>query len=239
MAAMNTATPPSSSQHLRIDFVSDVSCPWCAVGLGALQAALAQVAPGITAELHFQPFELNPQLPAEGQDTVEHLTQKYGISAEQALANAEVIRERGAAVGFTFDPGRRSRVWNTFDAHRLLHWAELEGPAQQLALKKALLKAYLTDGENPSDAAVLVRLAGEAGLDTERARAIVEGDAYADATRQREQQFLDAGIHSVPAIILNRQHLISGGQPVEVFVRALRQVAGAAGAPAAAAVQSA
>ena len=225
-----SATAPSAT-HLRIDFVSDVSCPWCAVGLGALQAALARVAPGITAELHFQPFELNPQLPAEGQDTMEHLTEKYGISVAQARANAEVIRERGAAVGFTFDPDRRSRVWNTFDAHRLLHWAELQSPALQLALKKALLKAYLTDGENPSDPAVLVRLAGEAGLDTERAHAILASGEFADATRQREQDFLDAGIRSVPAIILDRQHLISGGQPVEVFERALRQVAGLAGAP--------
>ena len=226
MDAMTTAT--LTPRHLRIDFVSDVSCPWCGVGLAALQAALAQVAPDITAELHFQPFELNPQLPVDGQDTLEHLTHKYGISAEQALANAEVIRQRGAAVGFTFDPAKRSRVWNTFDAHRLLHWAELEGPAQQLALKQALLKAYLTDGENPSDPAVLVRLAGEAGLGTERAREILASDAYASATREREQEFLDAGIRSVPAIILNRQHLISGGQPVEVFARALRQVAGAA-----------
>ena len=232
MGAMNSTTltnPDStSSTPLRIDFVSDVSCPWCAVGLGALQAALARVAPGITAELHFQPFELNPQLGAEGQDTLEHLTEKYGISAAQARANAEVIRERGAAVGFTFDPDRRSRVWNTFDAHRLLHWAEMQGAALQLALKKALLKAYLTDGENPSDPEVLVRLAGQAGLDTEQARAILVSGEFTDATRQREQDFLDAGIRSVPAIILDRKHLISGGQPVEVFERALRQVAGMA-----------
>lgn len=216
------------TSHLRIDFVSDVSCPWCAVGLEALQAALARVAPAITAELHFQPFELNPQLPAEGQDTIEHLTQKYGISADQARANAQTIRQRGAVVGFNFDPARRSRVWNTFDAHRLLHWAELEGPAQQLALKKALFKAYFSDGENPSDAEVLVRLAGEAGLDSAQARQILASDAYADATRQREQQYLQAGIRSVPAVILNRQHLVSGGQPAEVFEAALRQVAGAA-----------
>lgn len=222
------ADPAASARHLRIDFVSDVACPWCGVGLGALQAALARVAPGITAELHFQPFELNPQLGPEGQDTLEHLTQKYGISAAQARANAEVIRERGAAVGFTFDPDRRSRVWNTFDAHRLLHWAELQGPAQQLALKKALLKSYLSDGENPSDPAVLLRLVGETGLDTEQARAILDSDTYADATRQREKQYLDAGIRSVPAIILDRQYLISGGQPVDVFESALRQVAGLA-----------
>ena len=229
---------PSPLPSLRIDFVSDVSCPWCAVGLGALQAALERVAPDITAELHFQPFELNPQMPAQGQDTLEHLTQKYRISAEQARANGEAIRARGAAVGFTYDPQRRSRVWNTFDAHRLLHWAELQGPTQQLALKQALLKAYLTDGENPSDHDVLVRLAGEAGLNTAQAREVLASDEYAQATRQREQEFLDAGIHSVPAIILNRQHLISGGQPVEVFERALRQVAGAANTSAAS-VQSA
>ncbi len=232
MGAMNSTAltnPDSTSPRpLRIDFVSDVSCPWCAVGLGALQAALARVAPGITAELHFQPFELNPQLGAEGQDTLEHLTQKYGISAAQARANAEVIRERGAAVGFAFDPERRSRVWNTFDAHRLLHWAEMQGAALQLALKKALLKAYLTDGENPSDPEVLVRLAGQAGLDTEQARAVLVSGEFTDATRQREQDFLDAGIRSVPATILDRKHLISGGQPVEVFERALRQVAGMA-----------
>ena len=223
---MTTPNTPQTPPALRIDFVSDVSCPWCAVGLGALQAALANVAPGITAELHFQPFEVNSKMPAEGQDTIEHLTEKYQITAEQARANGEAIRARGAAVGFSYDPERRSRVWNTFDAHRLLHWAEIEGLAQQLALKQALLKAYLTDGENPSDPAVLVRLAGEAGLSTERAHAILASDEFAAATREREQHFLDAGIHSVPAIILNHRHLIAGGQPVEVFERALRQVAG-------------
>ena len=222
----HTANTANTTHILRIDFVSDVSCPWCAVGLGALQAALANLAPDITAELHFQPFELNPKMATEGQDTLEHLTEKYQITAEQARANGEAIRQRGATVGFSYDPERRSRVWNTFDAHRLLHWAEIEGAAQQLALKQALLKAYLTDGENPSDHAVLVRLAGEVGLDTERARAILASDEYAEATREREQHFLDAGIHSVPAIILNHRHLIAGGQPVEVFERALRQVAG-------------
>src|SRR5687768_1977612 len=135
--------------RLKIDFVSDVSCPWCAIGLSSLEAALARVAPDVTAELHFQPFELNPQMTKEGEDTLEHLTRKYGISAEQARANAEAIRQRGAAVGFTFGEGQRKRVWNTFDAHRLLHWAELEGETLQKALKKRLLQAYFTDGENP------------------------------------------------------------------------------------------
>jgi len=213
--------------HLKIDFVSDVSCPWCAVGLGSLEAALKRVAPEVTAELHFQPFELNPQMPPEGQDTFEHLNQKYGSSREQQAQAREAIRQRGAAVGFEFSAGGRPRVYNTFNAHRLLHWAELEDPAKQVALKKLLLKAYFTDSQNPSDIEVLVRAATEAGLDAARAREILAGDEFAQETRERERLYTDAGIHSVPAIIINDQHLISGGQPVEVFERALRQIAGA------------
>jgi predicted DsbA family dithiol-disulfide isomerase len=215
------------TSRLKIDFVSDVSCPWCAVGLGALEAALERVAPEISAELHFQPFELNPQMPPEGQDAFEHLNQKYGSSREQQAQARAAIRARGAAVGFEFREEGRSRVYNTFDAHRLLHWAELEDGAKQIALKKALLKACHTDGENPSDPELLVRLAGEAGLDPERARAILRSDEYAAETRERERLYTDAGIQSVPAIIINNRHLISGGQPVEVFERALRQIAGA------------
>lgn len=220
--SMTTPTP------LHIDFVSDVSCPWCAVGLGALEAALKNVAPEVTAELRFQPFELNPQMPREGQDTFEHLHEKYGSTREQQAQMREAIRARGAAVGFDFRLEGRTRIYNTFDAHRLLHWAELEDVAKQVALKKLLLKAYFTDGQNPSDPALLVRLAGEAGLDTARAREILAGDDYAAETRERERLYTDAGIHSVPAIIINQRHLISGGQPVEVFERALRQIAGAA-----------
>ncbi len=216
------------TSRLKIDFVSDVSCPWCAVGLGALEAALKKVAPDVTAELHFQPFELNPQMPPEGQDAFEHLNQKYGSSREQQAQGRAAIRARGAEVGFPFSEEGRGRIWNTFDAHRLLHWAELEDLAKQAALKKLLLKACHTDGGNPSDPELLVRLAGEAGLDPQRARAIVESDEFAAETRQRERLYTDAGIHSVPAIIINDRHLISGGQPVEVFERALRQIAGAA-----------
>ncbi|WP_431111848.1 DsbA family oxidoreductase [Variovorax paradoxus] len=215
------------TSHLKIDFVSDVSCPWCAVGLGSLEAALRRVAPDVTAELHFQPFELNPQMPPEGQDTFEHLNQKYGSTLEQQAQAREMIRRRGAEVGFEFSPEGRPRVYNTFNAHRLLHWAELESPAKQAALKKLLLKAYFTDRRNPSDTEVLVQAAAEAGLDAARARQILASDEYANETRERERMYTDAGIHSVPAIIINDQHLISGGQPVEVFERALRQIAGA------------
>jgi predicted DsbA family dithiol-disulfide isomerase len=218
----------TSSSHLKIDFVSDVACPWCAVGLGSLEAALRRVAPGVTAELHFQPFELNPQMPPEGQDTFEHLNQKYGATREQQAQTREAIRARGAEVGFEFHPEGRPRVYNTFDAHRLLHWAGLEGADRQLALKKRLLKAFFTERENTSDHETLVRLAGEAGLDPARAREILSSGEFARETRERERMYTEAGISSVPAIIINDHHLISGGQPVEVFERALRQIAGAA-----------
>jgi predicted DsbA family dithiol-disulfide isomerase len=223
------------TSRLKIDFVSDVACPWCAVGLGALETALRNVAPDIGAELRFQPFELNPQMPPEGQDAFEHLNQKYGSSREQQAQNRAAIRARGAEVGFEFNPAGRSRVYNTFDAHRLLHWAEIEGLDKQAALKKALLEAYHRDGENPSDPQVLLRLAASAGLDAERAKAILQSDEYAAETRERERMYTDAGIHSVPAIIINDRHLISGGQPVAVFERALRQIAGAAPSAVAAA----
>lgn len=211
--------------HFRIDFVSDVSCPWCAIGLASLEKALASVAPEIAVELHFQPFELNPRMPAEGENALEHLVGKYGITEVQARESGEQIRERGAALGFTFDMERRERVWNTFDAHRLLHWAETESLEQQHALKKALLKAYFTDGLNPSDRELLTRLAGEVGLDASRAREVLETGAYAEETRQQERYYTEAGINSVPAVIINHRHLISGGQPPEVFEGALRQLA--------------
>jgi predicted DsbA family dithiol-disulfide isomerase len=209
--------------------VSDVSCPWCAIGLSALEQALQRVAPEVKAELHFQPFELNPQMPPGGQDTTEHLTQKYGSTPEQQAAIRENIRQRGASVGFTFRKEGRDRIYNTFNAHRLLHWAESQGEGKQSALKKALLKAYFTDGESPESHDVLVRAAGSVGLDAARAWEILSGNEYADAVRERERFYTDHGIHSVPAIIINDRHLISGGQPVEVFEQALRQIAGSAG----------
>ncbi|MGE5652376.1 DsbA family oxidoreductase [Noviherbaspirillum sp. UKPF54] len=211
------------SKQLKIDFVSDVSCPWCAIGLKSLEQALRQVSGDVSAELHFQPFELNPQMPPQGQDIVEHLTEKYGITPEQVERNGELIAERGESVGFEFRMDRRNRVYNTFDAHRLLHWAGLEG--RQSELKHALLRAYFTDGENPSSHEVLARLAGEAGLDAQRAREVLDSGAYEQETRAQERFYLEQGIHSVPAVIINDRYLISGGQPAEVFEQALRQVA--------------
>ena len=219
MEAMNT--------QLKIDFVSDVSCPWCVIGLKsleqALETALERVKDAATAELHFQPFELNPAIAAEGEDIAEHLARKYGASEEQAAKTREMIRARGAELGFRFEMDKRARIYNTFDAHRLLHWAEGEG--RQRDLKMALFEAYFTKGDSPGDHAVLTRVAGEVGLDPARAAEILASDAYGADVREREQLYQSNGIHSVPAIIINDRHLISGGQPPEVFEQALRQIA--------------
>ncbi len=214
------------AKTLQIDFVSDVACPWCAVGLGALERAAENLRGEVELEMRFQPFELNPQMAAEGEDVDEHLTRKYGRTKEQFAAARAAIRERGAAVGFTF--GERTRIWNTFDAHRLLHWAGLEGAAQQHALKGALLQAYHGDGRNISDPEVLAGVVAEIGLNEARAREILQGDEFAEAVRAEEQRWLAMGINSVPAVVINQRHLISGGQPAEVFEQALREIAASA-----------
>ena len=221
---------------MKIDFVSDVACPWCAVGLNSLEVALERVAGDIDIELHFQPFELNPDMAAEGAGTVEYLSKKYGIGPEQIARNQANIRQRGADVGFSF--GARHRVWNTFDAHRLLHWAgvvdaeEAEAGtstniSKQRALKHALLKAYHGEGRNPSAMDVLLELAAEVGLDVESARELLMSDLFAAEVRASIAQWQSLGINSVPSIIINQRHLISGGQTPEVFEQALRQIAAA------------
>jgi predicted DsbA family dithiol-disulfide isomerase len=214
---------PMAKQPIRIDFVSDVVCPWCAVGLNSLERALERLDGEVEVELHFQPFELNPAMPAEGEDATSHLVAKYGLTREQLERNRATIRARGADVGFTF--GERGRIYNTFDAHRLLHWAGTLGAAGQRALKHALLQAYHGDARDVSDHDVLVAIAAAAGLDGARARAVLASDEFADAVRAQERYFTDRGIHGVPAVILNERHLVSGGQPVAVFEQALRRVA--------------
>jgi predicted DsbA family dithiol-disulfide isomerase len=209
---------------MRIDFVADVACPWCAIGLSALERALERIGPDIDVELHMQPFELNPGMPPEGEDVAAYLKGKYGMSDEQLKAGHEQIAARGAAEGFTF--GERRHVWNTFDAHRLLRWAGIEGaPGTQRALKHALLTAYHGEGRNPSSADVLLELVASVGLPVERAREVLASDAFGDEVRAAEQFWQEVGIHAVPAVVIDRKHLISGGQPSAVFEQALRQIA--------------
>ena len=211
------------TQTLKIDFVSDVVCPWCVIGLGALNQALARVGDLVRADIHFQPFELNPDMPPEGQDVGEHVAEKYGATPEQSAANRQMIRARAAEVGFTMALRPKGRIYNTFDAHRLLHWAELEG--RQTALKTALFAAYFTDGETVSDRAVLVAAARTAGLDGEAAREVLDTDAYAKEVREVEAYWRRNGVNAVPTLVFNDRYMITGGQPAEAFEKAIRSIA--------------
>jgi len=216
-------SPTPSPTPVRIDFVSDVSCPWCVVGLKSLEQALDKLQGSVKADIHFQPFELNANMAPEGQDIGEHIAEKYGSTPEQMAQSREAIRARGEQLGFTFSMDKRGRIYNTFDAHRLLHWAGLEG--RQHALTMALFDAYFTQGQNPSSHELLLKVVGEVGLDITRAAAILASNEFADEVREQERFYQQNGINSVPAIIINERHLISGGQPPEVFEQALRQIA--------------
>ncbi|NUO85312.1 MAG: DsbA family oxidoreductase [Cupriavidus sp.] len=208
-------------QPLKIDFVSDIACPWCAIGLSSLQLALERVGDAVDAEIVVHPFELNPGMRPEGEAIVDYLGRKYGRTPAQIAETQAMIRERGAAVGFAFGP--RTHVYNTFDAHRLLHWAGLEG--KQLPLKQALLRAYHAEGKDPSNHEVLVDAARSVGLDAAAARKVLAGDDYADAVRAEIGEYQRMGIQSVPSIIFNDRYLVTGGQPVEAFEQAIREIA--------------
>ena len=211
---------------MKIDFVSDIACPWCAVGLNSLERALEKLQDEIPVELHFHPFELNPAMVAEGVDSGDYLREKYGMSVEQLAKNRLELRARGAAVGFQFAAtGASPRVWNTFDAHRLLFWAQLQSPELQRKLKHAFLNAYHGEGQNPSDPTLMLALAEQAGLDAAGALAVIYSDLYGNEVRAEESYWQQAGIQSVPSIIINQKHLITGGQPPEVFERVLREIA--------------
>lgn len=212
-------------KKIKIDFVSDVACPWCAVGLGALTKALNKLKDEVDAELHFQPFELNPQMPLGGQDTVEHLTEKYGMPVEQIKRSQAQIRERAAAVDFPFSEDIRPRIYNTFNCHRLLHWAGVElGANPQYKLKNELLISNFRLGDVLDDPKALLGAVTRAGLDVKRAAEVLNTNEFADDVRKAQAHFRDLGITAVPSIIFNGKHLLQGGQPVEMFEQAIRQI---------------
>lgn len=211
------------TRKIEIDFVSDVACPWCAIGLHALERAIERTTGAVEVELHFQPFELNPDMPAGGANIDEYLGSRYGGDAAQLAAGREAVRQRAASVGFAFNSTGRSRIYNTFDAHRLLHWAGIQG--RQRELKHALFKANFTDDRDVSDHGELVGLARSVGLDADEAADVLRSGRYADEVRAAEAQWQSRGIHAVPGIVINGQWLISGGQPPEVFEQTLRGIA--------------
>ncbi|NWC74826.1 DsbA family oxidoreductase [Pseudomonas sp. P7759] len=211
------------TRPVSIDFVSDVMCPWCALGAVALQQAIANLADEVTVELAFKPFELNPDMPPEGENAVEHMMRKYGRTLAEVTARNVMVIDRGNALGFRFDLAKRTHFYNTFDAHRLLLWAAVEG--RQVALKHILFKAHFSDGENISSHDTLVRLAGEAGLSTARAQGVLDSGEFAVEVRELEDFYRRRGINSVPAMVMNGRHLVAGSQSVEEYEQAIRQIA--------------
>ena len=210
---------------IKIDYVSDIACPWCAVGLGNLNQAIDQLSDQANFEVHFRPFELNPNMPKGGQDAIEHLTEKYGLTAEQVKTNQANIRAKALEAGFEFHPEGRKRVYNTFDAHRLLHWAGQEfGLEKQAILKKELLNTYFCLAVNLDDQHNLLDAVTRSSLDQDRALEVLKNNEFAKEVRTEEATYTNAGINSVPAIILNDQYLMQGAQPPESFVNAFAQL---------------
>lgn len=211
------------SKHLKLDIVSDISCPWCIISYQSLNQALTKLAPDISVAITWQPFELNPQMPKEGQDITEHITEKYSISVEQSEQNRAMIKQRGLDVDYEFGNRGGGRIYNTFDAHRLLHWAKEYD--KQTELKLALFDLYFKESGNPSDHQELLEVSQKVGLDKERAQQILESNEYEKDVRALQRHYQSAGISSVPAVIVNNKHLLSGGQLADVFEQALREIA--------------
>ncbi len=212
---------------IKIDFVSDIACPWCAVGLGNLNKAIASMKDQVQFEVHFRAFELNPDMPKGGQDVIEHLTEKYGMSVEQVKENQARIRGKAIEAGFAFHPEGRKWVYNTFDAHRLLFWVAQElGLEQQALLKTELLSTYFCLAVNLDEQQHLLDAVIRAGLDPVRATQVLDNNEFSQDVREEEKRYHNLGIHSVPSVILNEQYLIQGAQPPESFVGAFERLLG-------------
>jgi predicted DsbA family dithiol-disulfide isomerase len=215
-AAMTT-----HANKLRIDIVSDVVCPWCIIGYRQLAQALE--ATGTAHEIHWHPFELNPDMPAEGQNLRDHVAEKYGTSKEQSEDSRVRMTEVGADVGFEFRFADDMRMHNTFNLHQLLHWADQQGRMHDL--KQALFTAHFTNRRNLSDDSVLADVAADVGLDRAAALAVLEDQRFAAEVRTAENTWINQGISGVPAMIFNRRHLVTGAQGVENYTRILQQLA--------------
>ncbi len=209
-------------QTLKLDIVSDVVCPWCIIGHKRLEIAMDELRNEMRFEIDWHPFELNPDMPPEGENIVDHVIRKYGITEEDSERNRTMLAGIGRGLGFAFNISPERRIYNTFDAHRVLHWAREQG--RQQALNMELFREYFTEGNNPSDPEVLRRAAGSVSLDADEAAAIAASDRYADAVRAEERIYQDAGISAVPTFIVNERYMISGAQEPEMLVKAFRQI---------------
>jgi predicted DsbA family dithiol-disulfide isomerase len=205
-----------------IDIISDVSCPWCIIGYRALLSALEELNVQDSVTISWRPFELNPSMAAEGQDRVEHLQQKYGLTEEQGQANRQNLIDRGLSVGYQFNFAQKGRVYNTFNAHRLIHWAKEHG--LQTELKLALFDLYFQQAGDLSSDDELLHCVEQVGLPRQQAKDILESDKFTSEVRADQQLSQHQGISAVPAVIFNNKFLVSGGQPKEVFMNAIAEL---------------
>jgi predicted DsbA family dithiol-disulfide isomerase len=208
------------TKPLRIDIISDVMCPWCVIGYRQLSIALEEK--GVDHEIHWHPFELNPQMPAEGQDLQEHVAEKYGATPEQSVENRQRLTSLGDELGFTFNYDTASRMHNTFNAHQLMHWADQQ--QRRHDLKQAMFAAHFTDQRDLSNDTVLADIASEVGLDRDGALAVLADQRYASAVREEEGFWTQQGISGVPAVVFDRQHLVTGAQGVDNYNSILDQL---------------
>ncbi|WP_237067092.1 DsbA family oxidoreductase [Microbulbifer guangxiensis] len=211
-----------SKLPLRIDLVSDVVCPWCVIGYLRLQRALSDFGDRFEVIVHWHPFELNPQMPPEGQNLREHLAEKYGTTPQQSIEARQRLTDLGADLGFTFDYSDDMRMYNTFDAHQLLHWSHPYEKQTELSLR--LFADFFARRKDVSDRTVLADAAAAVGLDREEALQVLNDQAYAQEVRAQEQQIMAQGVQGVPLFIFNREYGISGAQEVDTFKQQLQQI---------------
>lgn len=211
-----------TKHYLRIDIVSDVVCPWCVIGFQRLQQALAKFPGQFDLKIVWHPFELNPQMPHSGENLREHITDKYRISDQESAENRDRLTEIGRELGFTFNFTDEMRIYNTNQAHRLLHWAEPTGHQTDLQIR--LFEDYFTNGKNLNHEEVLLDAVETVGLNRTEASQALQDKAIAGQTQAREEQLLLQGIRGVPLFMFNHEHAINGAQEVSAFEALLQQL---------------
>lgn len=212
---------------IKLDILSDPVCPWCYIGKSNLDRAL-EANPNHTFEIEWHPFQLNPDMPAEGRDRREYLETKFGGKARAVEVYARV-EEAARDAGLQIDFGAIPRIPNTLNAHRLIHWAGLEG--RQTAVVSALFRAYWTQGRDIGDIATLVAIAGECGLDMAMTERLLGTDADAEDIQARDHHARQRGVSGVPCFIIANQYVVSGAQPPQVWAQVIEELAAAPPAP--------
>ena len=219
------------TKTLTIDIWSDVMCPWCLVGWGNLSQALETLEGEIGAEIRWHGFELNPDMPEQGEERTAHIARKYGRTLEQSRGVQDQMRDAAQAAGVSLDyegeePAPDAMMWNTLAAHKLLTWAlDAHGPEKQTELKLALFRAHFNQRRRIGEPDVLLDIAEEVGLDRAEAQGALDSEDYTRKVRAEERAAYDMNVTGVPAMVVAGKFLIPGAQPPEAYANALRRVA--------------